>query len=153
MKRPFVHSFPKSARLLKPEEFNSLRDKSFSKGNRYFRLRWQLKSVVQQAGDSRARGARGPFSGRRTPSLLAGPAFSTTSLKENRRLGIVVSKKVAKANRRNLIKRIVREYFRLHPSLFPLGDVVVIANPVVGALTKKEIWEYLKDALSTSKKR
>ena len=92
-----------------------LRDKAFSKGNRYFRLRWQAK--------------------------------------ENRRLGIVVSKKVAKANRRNLIKRIVREYFRLHPSLFPLGDVVVIANPVVGALTKKEIWEYLKDALSTSKKR
>ncbi len=107
-------SFPKSARLLKPREFASLRVNAQSKGNRYFRLRWLSK--------------------------------------EKQRLGVIVSKKVDIAARRNLIKRIIREYFRLNPSLFPQGDVIVIASPVVGALSKKEIWERLKDALSSSKK-
>lgn len=60
---------------------------------------------------------------------------------KKRRLGIVVSKKVDKAARRNLIKRIVREYFRLRPEQFPLGDVLVIARHDLGGCRRKEIWE------------
>lgn len=42
------------------------------------------------------------------------------------RLGLVVGKKVAKrANRRNYIKRTVREWFRLHRDTLPPMDFVV----------------------------
>lgn len=46
-----------------------------------------------------------------------------------RRVGITVTKKVAKAVGRNRVKRVVREVFRTHRPLFPEGcDVVVIAK-------------------------
>ncbi|MDK4530894.1 ribonuclease P protein component [Kingella kingae] len=42
------------------------------------------------------------------------------------RLGLVVGKKVAKrANRRNYMKRVIREWFRLHKSTLPPQDFVV----------------------------
>ncbi|MDO4998562.1 MAG: ribonuclease P protein component [Neisseria sp.] len=42
------------------------------------------------------------------------------------RLGLVVSKKVAKrANRRNLMKRTIREWFRQHKNELPARDFVV----------------------------
>lgn len=45
------------------------------------------------------------------------------------RLGLVVSKKVAKrANRRNYIKRTVREWFRLNRHTLPAVDFVVRAR-------------------------
>jgi ribonuclease P protein component len=46
------------------------------------------------------------------------------------RLGLTVSHKVGNAVRRNRIKRLLREVFRQHRSLFPAAaDVVVIAKP------------------------
>ncbi|EIC12878.1 ribonuclease P protein component [Kingella kingae] len=42
------------------------------------------------------------------------------------RLGLVVGKKAAKrANRRNYMKRVIREWFRLHKSTLPPQDFVV----------------------------
>ena len=58
---------------------------------------------------------------------------------DRRRLGLVVSSKAGKAVQRNLIKRIVKEYFRLHPEQFPFGDVVVIAKPSLNVLKGKDI--------------
>jgi ribonuclease P protein component len=44
------------------------------------------------------------------------------------RLGITVTRKVGNAVRRNRIKRLVREWFRVHSSRLKPCDVVVIAK-------------------------
>lgn len=45
------------------------------------------------------------------------------------RLGLVTSKKTGNAVRRNRLRRVLREVFRLHPELFPDGcEVVIIAR-------------------------
>jgi ribonuclease P protein component len=45
------------------------------------------------------------------------------------RLGITVNKRIGNAVRRNRIKRLVREFFRLNKESFQKGcDVVIIAN-------------------------
>lgn len=42
------------------------------------------------------------------------------------RLGLVVAKKVAKrANRRNYMKRVLREWFRLHRHELPPADIII----------------------------
>ena len=54
------------------------------------------------------------------------------------RLGIIVSKKVGKAVRRNHIKRRIREFFRLHkPWLPPSTDIVIIAKKDIPDITYK----------------
>jgi ribonuclease P protein component len=48
---------------------------------------------------------------------------------ENSRLGFMVSKKVHKrANQRNYIKRVIREYFRTHQGLWQPLDLIVRAQ-------------------------
>ncbi len=45
------------------------------------------------------------------------------------RLGITVTRKIGGSVQRNRVRRLVREVFRLHPGLFPLGhDVIFIAR-------------------------
>jgi ribonuclease P protein component len=47
-----------------------------------------------------------------------------------RRLGIVISKKIRKANQRNKVKRRVRELFRRNKDLFPENcDIIIIPHP------------------------
>jgi ribonuclease P protein component len=56
-----------------------------------------------------------------------------------RRLGITVTKKTGNAVKRNRIKRLIREFFRLNKSLFPAGyDVIVMAKRNMSPLKYQE---------------
>ena len=64
------------------------------------------------------------------------------------RLGITVSKKIGNAVTRNKVKRLIREYFRLHKALFPEGcDVVVSARKNAGDLDFWKITRELGDVV------
>jgi len=76
----------------------------------------------------------------------------TIILKQNRlgitRLGITASKKTGNSVQRNRVKRLVREFFRLHKTHFPLGyDVIIVARKGASDLnfwkTKEELGEYI----------
>ncbi len=61
-------------------------------------------------------------------------------LSGKRRLGITVGKKVGKAVKRNRIKRIIREFYRVHKQRLPASlDIVIMAKPQVNMLTNHEI--------------
>ena len=67
------------------------------------------------------------------------------------RLGITVTKKIGTAVRRNRVKRLVRETFRLDPTLLPSGiDLVVIAKegaPTLGLADVQGEWEGVRKLL------
>ncbi|MFH0845600.1 MAG: ribonuclease P protein component, partial [Pseudomonadota bacterium] len=66
------------------------------------------------------------------------------------RLGITVNKKIGNAVQRNKIKRLIREFFRLHESYFPRGyDMVFVAKHGASDLDfweiKEELGEFILD--------
>ena len=55
-------------------------------------------------------------------------------------MGVTVTKKVGTAVKRNRVKRLVREAFRLSPELLPKGiDLVVIAKEGAPTLALKDV--------------
>ncbi len=75
------------------------------------------------------------------PRVVEGPAApGAEAVPLPTRLGLTVSKKVGDAVARNLVKRRLRELFRLHKGWFPPArDIVIIARPGTAALP----WEVL----------
>jgi ribonuclease P protein component len=64
------------------------------------------------------------------------------------RLGIVASKKVGNAVKRNRIKRLIREYFRLNRAdMSQSVDTVVIARPKIRIERYADIEEELREVL------
>ncbi|WP_084255374.1 ribonuclease P protein component [Pasteurella testudinis] len=60
------------------------------------------------------------------------------------RLGLTVAKKYLKrAHERNRIKRLCREYFRLHQHELPAMDFVIVARKGIGALDNRTLSEIL----------
>lgn len=60
------------------------------------------------------------------------------------RLGLVVAKKVAKrANKRNGMKRILREWFRLHQGNLPASDWVIRVRKPFDAQTRQLVCDEL----------
>ena len=71
--------------------------------------------------------------------------FILPNQSNKRRLGITVSRKVGAATRRNRIKRLLREFFRLHKScLPPSSDILFIAKPGADRVNYSELCEELK---------
>lgn len=85
-----------------------------------------------------------------------GRGFTLVILRRNdlscRRIGIIVSRKVKGAVRRNRTKRLVREYFRLNKEKFPSSsDIIVIIYTLF-----KDYWEVVDlftPALETIKRK
>jgi ribonuclease P protein component len=72
---------------------------------------------------------------------------------DEKRLGLVVSRRVGCAVERNRIKRVIREYFQSNPNEFPKGDCVVIAQPGLVDLDNSAIRSTLSRALAGLSKR
>jgi len=77
--------------------------------------------------------------------------FIFSSRTNNQRLGITTSKKVGAAVRRNRIKRLLREFFRLHKIyLPPSSDILFIAKPGADLLDGLGLFEELKFLLKSN---
>jgi ribonuclease P protein component len=64
------------------------------------------------------------------------------------RLGITVGKKVGNAVKRNRIKRLLREYFRLNRDAFRGStDIVIIARKDISSLNYRDVSSELNEVL------
>lgn len=69
-----------------------------------------------------------------------------TNDKGVRRLGITVGKKIGNSVKRNRIKRLLREFFRLHKDSLPAGrDMVITVRKDVSARSLQEITREMED--------
>jgi ribonuclease P protein component len=69
------------------------------------------------------------------------------------RLAVVVRKKVGKAVKRNRIRRIVKEFFRLNQFKLPGGDYIVIVRKMPEILKYNSVAEELTEAINVNIKK
>ncbi len=68
------------------------------------------------------------------------------------RLGVTASKKVGNAAKRNKVKRLIREFFRLHKTQFPQSyDIVIVAKKDAYGLNSRQIKEELGEIILDKK--
>jgi len=76
--------------------------------------------------------------------------FFFLNLTHTQRLGITASRKICGAVKRNRIKRIVREFFRLHKAWLPASsDILFIAKPGADQLDYSGLSKELEELLSS----
>jgi ribonuclease P protein component len=59
------------------------------------------------------------------------------------RLGLVATRRLGKAVRRNRVKRLLREFFRRHKTALPKKDLVIMAKKGAAALDYYQVEEEL----------
>jgi ribonuclease P protein component len=69
------------------------------------------------------------------------------------RLGVITTKRLGKAVRRNRVKRLLREFFRNHKGILPPQDIVIIAKKGAPQLTYAEVLAELERVFSLSGER
>ena len=106
------YRFNRASRLLKPSEFQTVFD-----ARKACRGQWlTAHRTVGRPVSAEAEELREAVTAEPVPSFSPGP----------NRLGLIVAKRlVPTAARRNLIKRVVREYFRTTREAFPPGDWII----------------------------
>ena len=73
-------------------------------------------------------------------------AFFAPVRHDHCRLGITVTRKVAKAARRNTVKRLIREYFRLNRrQLNQNWDINIVAKKKAADLSAEKVFSALQD--------
>ncbi|HZE21148.1 MAG TPA: ribonuclease P protein component [Desulfobaccales bacterium] len=69
------------------------------------------------------------------------------------RLGLVVTRRLGKAVKRNRVKRLLREFFRRHKTELPAVDLVIMAKKGAAALGYHQVEEELGRLLFRARKR
>jgi ribonuclease P protein component len=66
---------------------------------------------------------------------------------ERPRLGLVVTKRMGKAVRRNRVRRLLREFFRHHKDRLPPEDLIIMAKKGAADLDYQQLQEELSRVL------
>lgn len=106
----YRYRFSRASRLLKPSEFQAVFD-----ARKACRGQWLTVHRTDAVVDAEANVG--------SPAEIPKKIITADT---TRRLGLIVAKRIVpSAARRNLIRRILREYFRTTPDAFPAGDWIV----------------------------
>jgi len=68
------------------------------------------------------------------------------------RLGLVVTRRLGRAAKRNRVKRVLREFFRRHRALLPPRDLVILAKAGANTLSYFQVQEELGRLLGLGRK-